>query len=163
MEDYYGDNIAAGGMGAELLDKAVSKAISFVPQALYTGLTGGAAALPELAKAAGGSLPGIAGDIQSVAGKVAGDPQYWLSAAGTAGERYQEAKEKTPASSAGGWLQNVAQSVGEGLYKEAIGSSDEVPEWLSALTEIAYEMYEEKDEEEQTDSWITEFLRYLLT
>ena len=56
----------------------------------------------------------------------------------------------------------MAQSVGKGLYKEAIGTSEEVPDVLSILAEIAYEMYEERRSERQDDSVLNRALDGLL-
>ena len=154
VEDYYADNIAAGGAGAEFLDKAVRKTISFVPQMLYGALTGGTAAVPELTKAASREIPGTAASIRTMVEKLVGDPQYWLSVAETTGERYQDAQEKTPTDDAGGWLKDIAGSAGESLYKEAVGTSDVVPDWFSTLLEIAYEMYDERREKQEKDSWL---------
>ena len=66
---------------------------------------------------------------------------------------------------AGGWLKDIAGSAGESLYKEAVGTSEEVSDWFSTLLEIAYEMYDERRLEENAneDSWVIELLRYLLT
>lgn len=162
VEDYYAKNIAAGGTGAEFLDKLVDKTVSLIPQALYTMHTGGGSAVPELINSASHGLPGIAGDIQSAAERLAEDPLYWLSAAGTTGESYQEHMKEKPTEVAGGWLQNVARSLGKGLFKEAVGTSDEVPDVLSTLAEVAYEMYREKHDERPENSWLDALAQLML-
>lgn len=155
VEDYYADNVVAGGWGAELLDKTVSKAVSLIPSVAVDFFTHGAGTASELESAAANRLPGISSSFRTVTEKLAKDPAYWLSVAGTTGERYEDAMKELEGADAGNWVNAVGRSVGESLYKEAIGTNGEIPDILSALAEIAYKMYEEKHAEESGDSLLS--------
>ena len=142
VDDYYADNIAAGGLGAEFFDKLLSKAVSLFPDAAVGYFTGGVGNVPELEIATLPGQSGTMGAVKSITDKLTGDPQYWFSVAGTTGESYQDTMDDTEDDSS--WWEKITRSAGKGLYKEAVNTSEEIPDYLTSLAEIAHEMYEEK-------------------
>lgn len=96
INDYYAENVEAGGKAAELFDRYGAGAVAALPQAIAAWLTAGTsvvaqstAGLSQVATAA--SNPGIRSTLLNMVQNSANNPQYWLSFANTVGGDYEEA------------------------------------------------------------------------
>lgn len=161
VEDYYADNVAAGGKTAELLDKSVSKVVSLLPSIAMDYFMPGAGAASELGNAAANSLPGMGSSFRTVSEKLVKDPRYWLSVAGTMGERYEDGLKELEDMDLGNWVNTLTRSAAESLYKEAINTSKVLSDNFPVLTELAYEMYGQEVDEEK-ESFLDELAKLFL-
>ena len=151
VENYYADNVAAGGKEAELLEKSVSKAVSLLPSIAMDYFMPGAGAATELGNAAANSVPGIASSFRTVSEKLVKDPKYWLPVAGTMGENYEDAMGELEDADFGSWVNALAKSAVESLYKEAINTSKVLSDDFFAMAELTYEMFgQEAGEDKQS-------------
>ncbi|MBR6678284.1 MAG: hypothetical protein IKL23_06110, partial [Oscillospiraceae bacterium] len=150
VNEYYADNIKAGGKGAEIFDRFGASIIAAVPQAGAAVLSGGTSAVASTAglqaQAASTLSPGLTSTIRNVVGKMAANPQYWLSFSQAVGNGYENAiadmEEKNAIAQLSGGkttdrnsirTKAALQAVGSGLMSAAIemsGGLQKLPEEL---------------------------------
>lgn len=150
VNEYYAENIKAGGKGAEIFDRFGSSLIAAVPQAAAAVLSGGTSAVASTAglqaQAASALSPGLTTTIRNVVGKMAANPQYWLSFSQAVGNGYENAIADMEEQSAIAQLRGgkpmdsntirtkaALQAIGSGLMSAAVemsGGLQKLPEEL---------------------------------
>ena len=150
VDQYYAENVKAGGKGAEIFDRLGSSLIAAAPQAAAAVFTGGTSAVASTAglqaQAASALSPGLTTTIRNVVDKAAQNPQYWMSFSQTVGNSYENSIADMEMKNAvmqlnGGTAKDsnnvrtkaALQAIGSGLMNAAIeisGGLQKLPEEL---------------------------------